>query len=134
MSSTHTVQDALSNAGRSFLRAFAASVIVYAPGILAATNLNESRALGIAALAASFTAGLRVLQDLVPSLQIRGRYGDHVGSFLRAFAGQFLVAVIGILDAPNVTADRAAVIAALTGALTAGFVAVQKYVAAKPVA
>jgi len=117
----------LSNAGRSFLRAFGASMILFAPGILQAANLNESKALGIAALVASLAASLRVLQDFIPQLQFTFKYGDYVGSFVRAFVAQFVVLTVGILDAPDLNLGRAAIVGVFTGAITAGFVAIQQY-------
>ena len=116
----------LSNAGRSFLRAFGASLVLFAPGVLYAANLNESKAIGIAALVASIAAGFRVLQDYVPQLQVTGAYGDYIGSFLRATIAQTLVLSIGILDAPDLKISSALFVGALTGGLTAGFVAVQQ--------
>lgn len=121
----------LSNAGRSFLRAFAASLIILLPGISSAPNLNQSYALGVAALVASIAAGLRALQDFVPQLQIPGQYGDYIGSFLRGFLAQGLVLAIGILNAPDLAIGKAAVVAVITGALTAGFVGLQKAVDGK---
>ena len=116
----------LSNAGRSFLRAFAASLILFLPGFVSAPNLDQSYALGVSALVASIAAGLRALQDFVPQLQVPGRWGDYIGSFLRAFIAQGLVLTLGILNAPDLNVGKAAIVAVLTGALTAGFVAIQK--------
>jgi hypothetical protein len=50
-----------------------------------------------------------------------------VFSFGRAFLGAFLVLVPGILAAPNLTAGRAALLAAAIGGLTAGVRALQVF-------
>ena len=49
----------LSEAGRSFARAFGGALIVLLPGILAAPNLDGAIGLGIAALIAALTMGLK---------------------------------------------------------------------------
>ena len=49
-------------------------------------------------------------------------------SFARAFGVAFLVASTGILHSPNLVTAKAALLAALVGALAAGFKAVQLYV------
>lgn len=46
-------------------------------------------------------------------------------SFLRAFLASFIVLVPGILAAPNLTAAKSLAIAAVVGALAAGFRAIQ---------
>lgn len=48
-------------------------------------------------------------------------------SFGRAFVGSFVVLVPGILAAPNFTAGKAAAVAAVIAALTAGVRAVQVF-------
>jgi len=116
----------LSAAGRSFLRAFVASVLVFAPGILAAPNLNEAYALGVAALVASFSAGLKALQVFVPALTIpAGAYTELVNSFVRAALAAFFTSLVGVLDAPNLDFGKAVVVGLVTGALTAGIRAIQ---------
>jgi hypothetical protein len=54
----------------SFVRAFVGSLIVLVPGILAAPDFSTAKALGIAAVIAAFTAGLRAVQALFAR-------GDH---------------------------------------------------------
>lgn len=119
----------VSEAGRSFLRAFAGSLIVLAPGILAAPDLNGSVALGIAALIASVAAGLKAIQVFVPQLSFKsvlegtklGPYYAIVDSFVRAFVAALIVSVLGILAMPEQQWSKALVVAALVGAFTAGF-------------
>lgn len=123
----------LSAAGRSFLRAFGASLLVLAPGILAAPNLDQSKLLGVAALLSSIAAGIRAVQVFVPQLSFSellpdeyAGLGDYLDSFARAFIGTFLVLLLGILDAPNFDAGKALLSGLLVGALAAGLLAVQK--------
>ncbi len=126
----------LSNAGRSFLRAFGASLIVFLPGLLKAPDVNAAKALAIAAGIASLTAGLRAIQDFVPQLQFNFTYkglpvGDYLGSFVRAAVGTLIVGLIGLFSAPTLDFSTAAVTAVITGALAAGLMAVQKFFDAK---
>lgn len=117
----------LSAAGRSFLRAFVASAVLLFPGVLAAPDLNQSKALGVAAIIASIAAGIKALQTFVPQLQFPGTYGEVLSSFVRGFLGAFLTSVLGILDAPDLSTLKSAAFAALTGALAAGITAMQGY-------
>lgn len=121
----------LSEAGRSFLRAFLATFIPLVTGVLAAPNLGAGRALSIAALVSSIAAGIKAVQTFLPSLTV-GAYveapiGAIVDSFLRAFIGTFLVATTGWLQTPNYDTARSAGVAAFTGALAAGIRAIQGY-------
>jgi hypothetical protein len=122
----------LSEAGRSFLRAFAGSLVVLLPGILAAPNLNQMYAFGVAALIASVVAGLKAIQVFVPQLSFKSllparvsAYGNVIDSFVRAFLGTFIVLFIGVLNAPDLNTMKALIVAVLVGAVTAGFRAVQ---------
>jgi hypothetical protein len=58
----------LAAAGREFLRAFGASLVVLIPGVLSAPDLNQSYALGVAALFASLAAAVKAVQVFVPQL------------------------------------------------------------------
>lgn len=119
----------LSAAGRSFLRAFVASIIVLGPGILAAPNLDGAVTLGIAAVVASIAAGLKAIQVFLPQVSfvpyVKAPFGDWLDSFARAFLAAFVTALIGILAMPDFGAWKSAAIAALTGAIAAGIRAVQ---------
>lgn len=119
----------LERAGASFYRAFGAELIVYLPGILAAPNLDQARALGVAAFGASIAAGCRVLQVFVPQLSFTHLLGQVVGalvdSFARAFIGTFLTLITGALTAPDLATARALGAAALVGAVAAGLRALQ---------
>ena len=118
----------LSNAGRSFLRAFGASVLVLATGVLSAPNLDQAYALGVAALVASVVAGLGALQSYVPQLttgKIFGSYGLIVDSAIRAFIGAVIVFLPGVLNAPDLSTAKGLATAGIVGAVTAAVRAVQ---------
>lgn len=122
----------LSEAGRSFLRAFGASLLVLIPGLLSAPNFSTTVALSIAALIASLTAGLKAVQVFIPQLSFRSvlpgkakAYYAVVDSFARAAIAAFVVSVLGWLAMPTLDFSKAVVVGILTGALAAGFRAVQ---------
>jgi hypothetical protein len=115
----------LSKAGRAFLRAFGVGIITYTTGILAAPNLDQAYALGVAALTASLSAGFSAIQVFIPQITFGGRYGEYVNEFVRSSLGSFVVSVVGILNAPNLAFDRSVALAAITGALAAGVRALQ---------
>lgn len=122
-------KELLSSAGRAFIGAFAMSALVLSTGILAAPNLNEAYALGVAALFASVAAGVKVLQEFVPALRfgsyIAQPYGAWLDAFVQAALGAFLVSFVGVLNAPDLATAKALITAGVTGALMAGFRAVQ---------
>lgn len=119
----------LSAAGRAFLRAFLAAIIVFAPGILAAPNLNQMYLLGVAAVIAAISAGVRAVQAYVPEISLvhylGHPYGDWLDSFLRAGVSTFLVLLIGVMNAPDLATGRSLLTAAIVGAFAAGIRAVQ---------
>lgn len=119
----------LSAAGRAFIGAFAVSVLTLSTGILAAPNLDQAYALGVAALFASLAAGVKAIQVFVPQLSfgafIRQPIGAYLDAFLQAALGALTVSLIGILNAPDLSTARALITAAVVGALMAGFRALQ---------
>ncbi len=121
----------IEKAGASFLRAFVASIVILVPGVLAAPNLNQSYALGVAALIASVTAGTKALQVFVPQLSfyslVNPNYAKYLDSFARAFIGTFLTLVIGVLNAPDLGTAKSLLVAALVGAVAAGVRALQAF-------
>jgi hypothetical protein len=123
------VKHLLGEAGRSFLRAFVASIVILAPGVLAAPNLNQSFALGVAALMASVAAGVKVLQVFIPQLSFTAYVGSSVGpfvdSFARAFIGALVISLPGVLNAPDLSTGRSLGLASIIGAATAGIRALQ---------
>lgn len=123
------MKNVLAQAGREFLRAFGAALIILAPGVLAAPNLDQMFLLGVAALASAVAAGLKAVQAFVPQLSFAGLVRQPIAAWLDAFVraalGAFLVFVVGMLSAPELVWDKAAVVAALVGALSAGFRALE---------
>lgn len=119
----------LSAAGASFLRAFGASLLVLVLGVLAAPNVEVALGLSIAAVVASIAAGLKAVQVFVPQLSfsslIGNPWGAWVDAFARGFVGALIVGVTGALAAPDLATARALGFAAVVGALTAGFRALQ---------
>lgn len=123
------MKNVLAQAGREFLRALGASLIILAPGVLAAPNLNEMYLLGVAALAASVASGLKAIQAFVPALSFSGLVQQPIAAWLDAFTRAFLAALlvfaIGVLSAPELAVSKAAVVAALVAALSAGLRALE---------
>lgn len=119
----------LEKAGASFLRAFGAAVLVLAPGIFSAPDLNGAKLLAVAALFAGLAAGFKALQVFIPKLTfaafIPQPFAAWVDSFVRAFLGAFIVSIIGFFVAPDLATWKAVLTAALVGALAAAFRAVQ---------
>lgn len=122
----------LSEAGRSFLRAFVGTLIILAPGVLAAPNLGGATLLGTAALVAAVVAGLKTIQVFIPQLSFKsitalGAYYVYVDSFVRAFLGTFITLSIGILSAPNLDLTKSLIVGVLVAAVTAGVRAIQGF-------
>lgn len=122
----------LSAAGRAFLRAFIASILVLAPGILSAPNLNRAYLIGVAALVASIASGIRALQAYVPEISLvhylGHPYGDWADSFLRAFIGSLVITLPGVLGAPDLATGRSLAVGAIIGAFALGIRALQGFV------
>lgn len=122
-------KELLSSAGRAFIGAFAVSAVALSTGVLAAPNLDQAFALGVAALFASVAAGVKVLQEFVPALRfgsyIPQPFGAYLDAFLQAAVGAFLVSVVGVLNAPDLATAKSLLTAAVVGALMAGFRALQ---------
>jgi len=118
------MKNLLREAGREFLKAFGATLVVVLPGVLVATNLDQAFALGVAALISCFAAGLKAVQVLVPALTFAGFVPQPVAAWLDAFTrtavGAFLVSVIEFLNEPQYDNWKALLFAALTGAVAAG--------------
>jgi hypothetical protein len=119
----------LSATGRAFLRVFVGALVVFAPGVLAAPDLQAMRSLGLAALLASTAAGIRAVQVFVPQLSVRhwivDPYGEWADSYLHGFLSSLLITLPGALEAPDLAAVRALLTAAIVGAAAAGARALQ---------
>lgn len=122
-------KETLSSAGRAFLIAFGSSVLALSTGVLAAPDFDTTLALAVSALFASVAAGVKVLQEFVPQLSWRSLlpqpWAAWADAFTQAALGAFLVSVVGILSAPDASTWKAALTAAVVGALNAGLRALQ---------
>jgi hypothetical protein len=116
-------------ASTAFLRAFGVTFLFAATGLLAAPDQATAVALSWAALVASIVAGLRAVQVFVPALSFGALLGQPFGawvdSFARAFLASLLTLTTGWLAAPDWTTWKAAGLAAILGAVTAGVRALQ---------
>jgi hypothetical protein len=122
-------KEVLSSAGRAFLAAFAASALALTTGVLAAPNLDQAFALGVAALFASVAAGVKAVQEYVPQLSV-GEYvsqplGAWIDAFIQGAVGALVISIPGVLNAPELGYEKAAIVAVVVGALQAGFRALQ---------
>jgi len=121
----------LERAGASFLRAFAVVLLFAATGIINAPDQQTAVALSFAALAAALAAGLRAVQVFVPQISfasfLKQPYAAWLDSFTRAFVGVFITVWLGWLAAPDWSAWRAVLLAAVIGAVTAGVRALQGF-------
>lgn len=127
----------LSEAGRSFLRAFGASLLIFLPGVLVAPNLATATGLAVGALVAALAAGFKAVQVFVPQLSFKSvfpakysTYALWVDSFARAFLSTFLVMITSGLYAIDVHAldlstFKTLLVSILVGAVAAGFRVVQ---------
>jgi hypothetical protein len=115
----------LGAAGRAFLRAFGASLLILLPGILAAPNFEQVGGLAVAAIIASLAAGIRALQAFVPQLTIGGKYGPILEEGLRTLIAGFFVLALGALAAPNLTEGKAILVGGLAGIVAAAIRAIQ---------
>lgn len=118
-----------SDAGLAFLKATGSALLVVAIGISASPNLDSAVAVGIAGVIAAFAAGLAALQVFVPQISFRMWIGEPWGaifdSFTHAAVGGFLTSLIGIMAMPDLSAWKSLIVAALIGAVNAGFRAIQ---------
>jgi hypothetical protein len=112
------------DASRAFVREWLASILILLPGVLAAPNLNQAVALGIAALIASIAAGAKTLQAFVPLLTfakiLPQPYAAWADAFTRGFLAAFLVSVYGISSMPDLSGWRSVAVGILVGAVSAG--------------
>jgi len=121
------MRDLLSAMGRAFLRAFVASGVVLAVGVLSAPNLDAMLSLSVAALIASLSAGLKAVQVFVPQLALGGKYGEVITVAIQAGLSAFLVSAVGLLDAPEFGITRSALIAVIVAVGTAVLRALQGF-------
>jgi hypothetical protein len=109
---------------RQFFRAFVAALVVYAVGLFAAPDLAHVYLVGVAGLVASVGAGLSAVLAYFPEFSfarwLGHPLGNYVDAFLYAFAGSLAITLPGVAGAPNLSTVHSLVVAALTGALSAG--------------
>lgn len=119
----------LERAGTAFLRMFFVTFIVYVAGILQAPDKNAAISLSIAALAASLAAAFRAVQVFIPQLSFASILPQPVAawvdSFARAFLAAFITGIAGWLAQPDFSTWKAAGLALVIGAATAGVRAIQ---------
>ena len=121
----------LSAAGRAFIRAFFASLLVFGFGILTAPDLSHVYLAGVAALVGAFAGGLRAIQSYVPKLALATYLGHPIGdwaeAFIQAFIASLIVTLPGFAGAPNFATEKAFIVAAIVGAFNAAVRAVQGF-------
>jgi hypothetical protein len=119
----------LYEAGREALKAFVITFLTFVTGLLAATNLDEFQAIGVAGLVASGVAALKALKVFAPKLSFASLVRQPFASWLDAFTiaglSSFLVLIDGLSNAPNYETTKAVFVAAVVGGLQAGFRAVE---------
>lgn len=128
------MKEILAGAGRRFLHAVAAALIVFVLGLLAAPDLiaDNVRLYGVAFLVAIGAAFLKFVSDVFPFFRVSNYVSDKykvyaawMDAFLQAAVAAFVVAAPGVFDAPDLKTAGAIAVAALIGALTAGVRAIE---------
>lgn len=119
------MQSLLAAAGKAFLKAFAACLVVLAPGIWKAPDLAGAELVAVSALLASVAAGIAALQVYVPLLTVaayvKPPWGPWIDSFLRTFTSGLIALLPGALLAPDLRTVPGLVAAAVLGAFTLAF-------------
>ncbi len=128
------MKDILAGAGRRFLHAVAAALIVFVLGLLAAPDLiaDNVRLYGVAFLVAIGAAFLKFVSEVFPFFRVANYVSDKykvyaawLDAFLQAAVAAFVVTAPGIFNAPDLKTAGALAVAALIGALTAGVRAIE---------
>lgn len=122
-------KDILSGAGRAFIIAFGSSALLLSTGVLGASDSATAFSLGIAALFASVSAGIKAVQMFIPQLSwsalLPQPFAAWADAFSQGFLGALAVSLANWLDAGDVSDYRSVVVAALVGAGMAGLRALQ---------
>lgn len=128
------MKDILAAAGRRFLHAAAAALIVFVLGLLAAPNLvvDNVKVYGITFLIAIGAAFLKFVSEVFPYVSVANYvpdkykvYAAWLDAFLQAAVAAFVVDAPGIFNAPDLKTAGAVFVAVLVGALTAGVRAIE---------
>lgn len=124
----------LERAALSAARAFAGGAIVAFTSASYLPGLSNTYALALAVTVGGATAVLKLIQIWIPKLSFAGLFPNAnktatglADSFSRAFLGSLAVYAIGVLEAVDLSITKAAVVAALTAAFTAGIRAAQGF-------
>ncbi len=126
------LKETLKNAALSAARAFAGGAIVTFTGLSYVPTLDGTFALGVAITVGGLTAVVKLIQLAIPKLSFASLIKNVTAaaladSFARAFLGSLATFGLGVLEAPELDLTKAAVVAALTGAITAGIRAAQGF-------
>lgn len=128
------MKEKLAAAGRRFLHATGAALIVFVLGLLSAPDLvlDNIYLYGVVFLVAIGAAALKFIAEVVPFFSVANYvpekyrvYAGWVDAFLQAGVSAFLVVAPGILEAPDLKTAGALAVAAVLGALTAGVRAIE---------
>jgi len=126
------LKSALEKAALSAARAFAGGAIVAFTSVSYMPDVAGSVALAIAVGVGGLTAVVKLIQLAIPKLSFASLIKNVTAaaladSFARAFLGSLAVFSLGVLTAPNLSLTQAALVAAITGAVTAGVRAAQGF-------
>jgi hypothetical protein len=122
----------------TFARTFGASFLVLAPGIAQAPNLQAAVSLSVAGLQSAIAAGLRSIQVWIPKFSWAAllpasatawwrTVAAWADAFTLAFVGAIVAFAAGWLAAPDYSTWKAAWLAGLVGAVTAGLRALEGF-------
>lgn len=130
-------KELLAAVARRFVFVFLSGLIVAGPGIANAPDLDKAILLGTVAVISAASAAFKAVQELWPTasvgylLGLPQPYAAWVDAFTQAVAGTMVATIPTILDhfvstgVPDFSGWDSLVTAALIGALTAGFRAVE---------
>lgn len=128
------MKDHLAAAGRRYLHTALAAFIAFVLGLLAAPDLiaDNLRIYGLVFLVALGAGALKFIADILPYFSLQNYvpekyrvYAAWADAFLQAAVSTFVVEAPGIFNAPDLNAARAAAVAVIVGALTAGVRAIE---------
>jgi hypothetical protein len=130
------LKEKLAAISRRFMAVF---FVAFVPLVSTALNTINSQvpdyaafyAAAIAAFAAALAAALKALQEFVPTLSV-GRlvglaqpFAAYVDAFVQGSVGAFIVLISGWLEQADFSTWHSALVAAIIGALTAGWRALE---------
>lgn len=105
--------------GRTFIRVFIATVVIYLYGIAFAPDLKTALSLAAAAILAATASALRAVTTYFPRLTVAHWFGEEYGKYADAFLHAFAAAVIAnwldILKTPHFHGWRDVLVAVVVG-------------------